>query len=77
MPSNIRNETKSYIAKSGMTLTEIVSEYSKTNGDTSVQSLSNKLARGTIRYSECIEIARIAGYEIVWEPIIMKSSNEK
>lgn len=67
MKNNIRNEIKSYIAKSGMTLTEIVTEYNKTHEPTSVQNISNKLSRGTIKYSECLEIARIAGYEITWK----------
>lgn len=67
MPSNVRNEIKSYIAKSGMTMTEIADGYSKKHGPMSVQNLSNKLAKGTIRYSDCLEIARVAGYEIVWQ----------
>lgn len=67
MKNNIRNEIKSYIAKSGMTLTEIVTEYNKTHEPTSVQNISNKLSRGTIKYSECLEIARIAGYKITWQ----------
>lgn len=69
MKNKVRNEIKSYIAKSGLTLTEIAAEYSKTHDTMSVQNLSNKLTKGTIRYSACMEIARIAGYEIVWQPV--------
>lgn len=65
--NNIRNEIKSHIAMSGMTLTAIVEEYNKTNDPTTPQNISNKLTRGTIKYSECLEIARIIGYEIKWE----------
>ena len=48
MSNDIRNEIKSYIAKSGMTLTEIVAEYNKTHEPTTTQNISNKLSRGTI-----------------------------
>ena len=65
----IRNEIKSYIAKSGWTLTDIVKEYNKNRppGEkTTTQNISNKLARGTIKYSEVKEIAEIMGYKIDW-----------
>lgn len=34
---------------------------------TTTQNISNKLSRGTIKYSEILEIADIIGYKIVWE----------
>ncbi|KNZ41461.1 hypothetical protein [Acetobacterium bakii] len=67
----IRNEIKAYIAKSGWTLTDIVKEMNKTRDakeQTTSQNISNKLTRGTIKYSECKEIASIIGYSINWEP---------
>lgn len=67
----MRNEIKSYIAKSGWTLTDIVKEMNKTRGEkeqTTTQNISNKLTRGTIKYSECKEIASIIGYDILWLP---------
>ncbi|MDO5403310.1 MAG: LLM class flavin-dependent oxidoreductase [Eubacteriales bacterium] len=65
---NIRNEIKSYIAKSGMTLTEIVNIYNETHEPkTTTQNISNKLTRGTIKYSECVDLAQIMGYTIKWE----------
>ena len=67
MSNEIRNEIKSYIAKSGITLTEIVSEYNKTHEVTTTQNISNKLTRGTIKYQEVLDIAKIMGYRIVWE----------
>jgi hypothetical protein len=33
----------------------------------SVQNLSNKLSRQTLKYKEAQEIAEIIGYEIRWE----------
>jgi len=66
----IRNEIKSYIAKSGWTLTDIVKEFNKNRPiaeQTTPQNISNKLTRGTLKYSEAKEIADIIGYEILWE----------
>lgn len=67
MPNNVRNEIKSYIAKSGMTLTEVVNEYNKTHKPTTTQNISNKLSRGTLKYQEALDIAEIIGCNIVWE----------
>ena len=65
----IRNEVKSYIAQSGYTLTYIVEQMNKSRDDqhkTTTQNISNKLSRGTIKYSEIKEIADIIGYKIIW-----------
>ncbi len=66
---DIRNEIKSYIAMSGMTLTEVVNEMNKRHPfqPTTTQNISNKLSRGTIKYSECLEIADVLGLKITWE----------
>ncbi len=65
----IRNEVKSYIAQSGYTLTYIVEQMNKSRDEqhkTTTQNISNKLSRGTIKYSEIKEIADIIGYKIIW-----------
>lgn len=65
-PKTIKNEVKSYIIKEGFTMKKIaglLDEESKV----ALQNLSNKLTRGTIKYSEIKEIADILGYEIKWE----------
>lgn len=67
MANNIRNEIKSYIAKSGMTLKDIVNEYNKTHTPTTTQNISNKLSRGTLKYQEALDIAEIIGFKIIWE----------
>jgi hypothetical protein len=70
--NEIRNEIKSYIARSGWTMTDIVKKMNETRAEeewTTTQNITNKLARGTIKYSEVLEIARIIGYEIIWGPI--------
>jgi len=65
----IRNEIKSYIVRSGWTLTDVVKEFNKKRDEkdrTTTQNISNKLSRGTIKYSEVLEIADIIGYNINW-----------
>lgn len=66
--TNIRNEIKSYISKSGWTLTDIVKSLNERhpNEPTTTQNISNKLTRGTIKYSEVKEIADIIGFSIEW-----------
>lgn len=67
---NIRNEIKAFIAASGWTLSDIVKEMNKSRSadeQTTPQNISNKLTRGTIKYSECKEIAEIIGYTIDWK----------
>ena len=70
MKSNIvHREIKSYLAKNGITLTEVVRMINLNRPKskmTTVQNLSNKLTRGTIKYSEVLEIASILNMQIVW-----------
>ena len=52
-------------------MTDIVKEMNKTRSkeqQTTTQNITNKLTRGTIKYSEILEIARIIGYKVIWEP---------
>ena len=68
--TSIRNEVKAQIARSGWTLTNIVKEMNArrpVDEQTTTQNISNKLSRGTIKYSEILEIADIIGYRIIWE----------
>lgn len=70
--SEVRNELKAYIAMSGWTLTDIVKEMNNSRSEaeqTTSQNISNKFTRGTIKYSECKEIARIIGFNIKWEKV--------
>jgi len=64
---DLRNEIKSYIIKSGWSMKDLVDEINKRyDKSTSLSNLSNKLSRGTIKYSEVKEIANIIGYDIEW-----------
>ena len=64
---DIRNEIKSYIVKEGMTMRELIDmlayEYDWSD---SVPNFSGKLRRGSLRYSEAVEMADVMGYDIVW-----------
>ena len=52
-PETYRNEIKSYIVRTGMTMTEVVDYLSDEYGwSRSVPNLSGKLKRGLLRYGE-------------------------
>ena len=68
MKSNLRNEIKSYIVRSGYTMQEVVDRLSEDYGwSDSVSNLSAKLQRESIRYKEVLELAAVLGYDIVWQ----------
>lgn len=67
---DIHGKVKAQLALAGWTLTNVVNEMNKRRdkrNQTTIQNISNKLRRGTIKYSEILEIAEIIGYEIKWE----------
>ena len=60
-----RNEIKSYIVCTGMTMTEVVDYLSDEYGwSRSVPNLSGKLKRGSLRYGEAVELADALGYDL-------------
>lgn len=67
--NSIHKEIKMNLARSGMTLTEVVSRMNQIrskDNQTTIQNISNKIMRGTIKYSEILEIAAILNMSIVW-----------
>lgn len=65
---NIRNEIKAQIVRAGMTMQQVVDLLSDEYGwSDSVSNFSNKLARGSLRYEEAVQLAEALGYEIVWK----------
>lgn len=65
----IHKQIKMNLARSGMTLTEVVSKMNMNRSEdnqTTIQNISNKIMRGTIKYSEILEIAAILNMNIVW-----------
>ena len=68
MKSNLRNEIKSYIVRSGYTMQEVVDLLSEDYGwSDSVSNLSNKLQRESLRYVEAGQLADALGYDLVWQ----------
>ena len=68
MKSNLRNEIKSYIVRSGYTMQEVVDRLSEDYGwSDSVSNLSNKLQRESLRYVEAVRLADVLGYDLVWQ----------
>ena len=65
---NIRNEIKAQIVRAGMTMQQVVDLLSDEYGwSDSVSNFSNKLARGSLRYQEAVQLAEVLGYELVWQ----------
>ena len=68
--NQVHNEIKAIIAQNGLTLTEVVNrmnQHRSSDEQTTVQNISNKLTRGTIKFSEVIEIAAVIGLKINWD----------
>lgn len=68
----IHKQIKMNLARSGMTLTEVVSRMNvnrSQDNQTTIQNISNKIMRGTIKYSEILEIASILNMNVVWTDI--------
>lgn len=67
---DIKKQIKDYLNNENVSLTSVVNMINAINPpeqQTTVQNINNKLSRGTIRYSEVLEIADILGYDIVWK----------
>ena len=65
---SIRNEIKAQIVRAGMTMQQVVDLLSDEYGwSDSVSNFSNKLARGSLRYEEAVQLAEVLGYELIWQ----------
>ncbi|HBG49191.1 MAG TPA: phosphoribosylglycinamide formyltransferase [Cyanobacteria bacterium UBA9971] len=65
-----REEVKYLLLKKKMTIIELAKELTeKTGHKYTRQGISNKLHRGTLRFDEVEEIAKILGYEIKFKEI--------
>jgi hypoxanthine-guanine phosphoribosyltransferase len=63
----IKEDIKSYIVKSGWTISKVQDELNKRNGTNfGMQNLSKKINNETLRYNEILQIADIIGYTIEW-----------
>lgn len=65
-----REEVKYLLFKKNMTITELAKELTIKSGHKYTrQSISSKLHKGTLRFDEVEEIAKILGYEIKFKEI--------
>lgn len=64
---SVKDEIKGYITLSGWQMGDVAKKISDKYSKVPLQNLSNKLTKGTIRYSEVKEIAEAIGYEIIWK----------
>jgi DNA-directed RNA polymerase specialized sigma subunit len=63
----IKNDIKATITKSGKTMSEVIDLINAKYGrKDSVQNLSNKLTRESLKYVEALEIADVLEYDIIW-----------
>ena len=64
----VKEDIKSYIVKSGWTISKVQEELNKRNGTNfGMQNLSKKINNETLRYNEILQIADIIGYTIEWQ----------
>ena len=67
MKLNVRNEIKSIIVREGLTMDEVVNRLAERCGwSRSVPNFTGKLSRGSLRYTEALELADALGYDIEW-----------
>jgi hypothetical protein len=67
---DIKQQIKEYLANENTSLTSVVNMINAINPpdqQTTVQNINNKLSRGTIKYSEVLEIADVLGYDVIWK----------
>ena len=64
---SVKQDIKIILAKEDITLTELIDKLNKKyDRNDSIQNLSKKINKGTLRYNEAEEIAKILGYKIEW-----------
>lgn len=65
----VKEDIKAAIIRAGWSISAVNDELNRRhNTNYTVQNLSNKLSRGSLRYREAVEIADIIGFEIEWRP---------
>lgn len=64
--NKVKSILKTFFTSRGLTLKDVVEKYNEAHPDQqmSLQSFSNKLSRGSIRFSEVIDILDVIGYQV-------------
>ncbi len=63
----IREDIKMLLAKRAMTMTELATQLSTDEEKVTVQSISKKLSKKTIKFEEVRKILDVLGYEIEYK----------
>ena len=64
---DIRSEVKRYIRREGKTITGVVEKLAKECGwSESISNFCGKLQRGSLKYTEAVQLADALGYDLVW-----------
>ncbi len=64
---SIREDIKMLLAKKAITMTEVAKRLSTPDNNITVQSLSKKLSKKTIKFEEVREILDVMGYDIEYK----------
>lgn len=70
MDFDIKEFIKNYLKEENITLTEVISSINDKRSEenrTTLQNMSNKLSRGTIKFSEILEIADVLDCDVVFK----------
>lgn len=65
--NDVHNIVRAMLVRQGWTLTQVVKEMNRRHPErkaTTVQNISNKLTRGTIKFSEVLEIMEIIELDV-------------
>lgn len=63
----IREDIKMLLARKSITMTEVAKQLSKDGNVVTVQSISKKLSKGTIKFEEVRNIVDIIGFTIEYK----------
>lgn len=63
----IREDIKMLLARKSITMTEVAKQLSKDGNVVTVQSISKKLSKGTIKFEEVRNIVEIIGFTIEYK----------
>ena len=65
----LKDDLKSKIVKKGHSVSSLARLLTESGYPISKQNLNNKLNNNTIRYIEILKIAKVLGYDIIWNDL--------
>ena len=64
---DIRNEIKSHIVREGLTIRGVIAMLAHLDESTPEGSVTYTVRRGTLKYTEAMQLADVIGYDIIWK----------